>query len=143
MVQSIVQSTVQSMSPESRFCTIPLIHHITGKQHNISHIYTYNVLMGDTTLLPPTVECFQIVSWVRTILFDVGFDWIFVELVLTQPLYLLLYSPRSGKTPYYLSANHPPLLSLQNHSSARINPLNTKLSCWNFNLVNADQFSRE
>ena len=23
------------------------------------------------------------------------------------------------------------------------NPLNTKLSCWNFNLVNADQFSRE
>ena len=24
-----------------------------------------------------------------------------------------------------------------------INPLNTKLSCWNFNLVNADQFSRE
>ena len=26
---------------------------------------------------------------------------------------------------------------------AGINPLNTKLSCWNFNLVNADQFSRE
>ena len=25
----------------------------------------------------------------------------------------------------------------------RVNPLNTKLSCWNFNLVNADQFSRE
>ena len=24
-----------------------------------------------------------------------------------------------------------------------LNPLNTKLSCWNFNLVNADQFSRE
>ena len=24
-----------------------------------------------------------------------------------------------------------------------INPLNTKLSCWNFNLVNADQLSRE
>ena len=24
-----------------------------------------------------------------------------------------------------------------------VNPLNTKLSCWNFNLVNADQFSRE
>ena len=25
----------------------------------------------------------------------------------------------------------------------KFNPLNTKLSCWNFNLVNADQFSRE
>ena len=25
----------------------------------------------------------------------------------------------------------------------KVNPLNTKLSCWNFNLVNADQFSRE
>ena len=26
---------------------------------------------------------------------------------------------------------------------ALLNPLNTKLSCWNFNLVNADQLSRE
>ena len=24
-----------------------------------------------------------------------------------------------------------------------VNPLNTKLSCWNFNLVNADYFSHE
>ena len=28
-------------------------------------------------------------------------------------------------------------------SLEQFNPLNTKLSCWNFNLVNADQFSRE
>ena len=38
-----------------------MLIHVTDKQHNISHIYTYNVLMGDTTLLPPTDKCFQIV----------------------------------------------------------------------------------
>ena len=32
---------------------------------------------------------------------------------------------------------------LLNKMSTYVNPLNTKLSCWNFNLVNADQFSRE
>ena len=29
------------------------------------------------------------------------------------------------------------------HSQRCFNPLNTKLSCWNFNLVNTDQFSCE
>ena len=29
------------------------------------------------------------------------------------------------------------------HKQLMINPLITKLSCWNFNLVNADHFSRE
>ena len=33
--------------------------------------------------------------------------------------------------------------SMSYYVSIIINPLNTKLSCWNFNLVNADQFSRE
>ena len=38
-----------------------MLIHVTDKQHNISHIYTYNVLIGDTTLLPPIIEYFQIV----------------------------------------------------------------------------------
>ena len=40
--------------------------------------------------------------------------------------------------------NNPLMARFQlNRMSTYINPLNTKVSCWNFNLVNADQFSRE
>ena len=41
------------------------------------------------------------------------------------------------------SVDHNILLSKLGIVGQLLNPLNTKLSCWNFNLVNADQFSRE